>query len=85
MKQINRPAQITAILKKMDSDYSTEAETFLETYISSLEAKEQLGPSGKAPQVQWDLDNPPLWSHERAMQRQQHRRERVTRSLNEYS
>ena len=74
-RQQDRPAHITAILQKIGSQYADMGLT-LETYLSNLEANQQLI---QTETPAWDEENPPVWSHERAMQRKHHRQERALR------
>lgn len=79
-KQPVRPSRITAILTSIGLQYSADIETTLEAYISDLESKQQT----VSQESDNDPENLPVWSHERAKKRAQHRRERALKKLNNY-
>ena len=83
-KQSNRPASIVKFLKRIKSRYSIDIAVALEAYISDLENKQQvLSQNDKT--ASYDPENPPYWSHARAEQRAQRRREReVNKILHNY-
>lgn len=82
MKQIPRTKQINTILEKIDSQFPHEMGVTLETYISKLEGNQKV--VTLKDKVVWDVDNPPIWSHARHKEREQHRRERTERNRNNY-
>lgn len=75
MKQVDRPAQITTILKTIGSEYPADVTATLEAYISSLEANQL---------VLLSNDSPPIWSHMRVVERERQRRERALRKQDNY-
>lgn len=82
-KQPNRPARIAEILRSIGAQYPAYIEDSLEVYIADLESSQQpVKPSIN--RHGWDSDNPPIWSHERAMQREHHRKERASQKRNDY-
>jgi hypothetical protein len=83
-KQPDRPGRITTILKDIGTRYPADTGISLEAYISDLEAKQQAVLPGNNHTPSWDPDNPPVWSHQRSMQREQHRQERALKKLNNY-
>jgi len=83
MKQPDRPARIATILATIGLEYSIDVGVTLEAYISDLEANQQaVLPNGHIPS--WDPNNPPIWSHQRQVKREQHRRERAWKKQNNY-
>jgi hypothetical protein len=56
----------------------------LEAYISDLEAKQQAVPPEQKQTFVWDPNNPPLWSHQHQVEREQHRREQALKKKNNY-
>ena len=84
MKKPIRPAQIATILKTVGSEYPADVGTTLEAYISYLEAKQLaiLPNDDYAPSLY--PDNPPKWSHVRAVERENRRRIRALRRQNNY-
>lgn len=83
-KQPERPAQIAEILRTIASQYPVDIATALETYISTLESRQQAIAPNTAPPLVWDRNNPPVWSHQRSVERDQHRRERALKKQNNY-
>jgi hypothetical protein len=82
-KQPHRPTRITAILRTIGSQYPAGTGILLEEYISNLEAKQQaMQPSDRTPSR--DPNNPPVWSHQRSVQRAQQRREHALKMRNYY-
>ncbi len=77
MKHLERPAQITKILKTIDSQYPADISASLEAYISNLEARQQTFRSGNFQTSTWDPENPPIWSHQHQVAREQHRRKQA--------
>lgn len=75
MKQTQRPAQIEAILKAIDTDKGAS----LEAYIAGLEARQL---EMTAPKVASPTD--PIWSHQRTAKRVLRREERAARIRNNY-
>jgi hypothetical protein len=69
MTAIDRPTQITTILKTVDS----HVRTTLEAYMSKLEARQE----DANHTLFWDPNNPPVWSQARSDRRDYHRRERA--------
>jgi hypothetical protein len=80
MKQPDRPAQITAILKTMDSKYPAEMAASLEAYIADLEAQQQAVPLREGATL-----HDPTWFYWHGVKRAQNRRERALRKQNNYS
>jgi hypothetical protein len=79
-KQRDRPAPIVAILKRISSQYPADIGTTLELYIYDLETKQQIVSQEDDKTPSFDPENPPVvWSHKRAMQREQHRQERAVK------
>jgi hypothetical protein len=77
-KQPDRPTRIATILNAITSQYPTDMGLALETYVGKLESHQQtIQPNQKKTPV-WDVENPPIWSHQRAEQRRHHRRIRTT-------
>jgi hypothetical protein len=83
-KQPIRPARVAAILRTIGSQYPADMEISLEAYISDLEARQQADLPGNDHTPSWDPDNPPIWSNQRQVEREQHRRERALRKQNNY-
>jgi hypothetical protein len=83
-KQPDRPTRITAILQSIGAWHPADIMTALETYILALEAKQHSAPSDTIQTPLWDPNNPPVWSHQREVERQQRRRERALKKLNNY-
>lgn len=83
-KQPDRPSRVTGLLQEVEARYSAEARVTLEAYISELEANQQPVPSNNAPNSQYDPDNPPRWSHQRAVEREQRRWMRAQRKQDNY-
>jgi hypothetical protein len=84
MKQPHRPAQIAMILKTISSAYPVDVGAALEAYISDLETRQQAVLPGHDQTSSWDPNNPPIWSHQRSLERDQHRRERALKKQNYY-
>ena len=82
-KQPDRPTRIAAILRTIGSGYTADIAISLEAYISDLEARQQAVLPG-ADHTSWDPDNSPAWSHQRSVEREQHRRERAVKKINNY-
>lgn len=84
--QSGRPTQITETLHGISKLYPVESLILLEAYISTLEARsnERVTGSGKTTST-WDIDNPPYWSHERLLKRQQRRQERASKKFTDFS
>ena len=76
-KQPDRPKAIIEILSMIGSRYTVDLQAVLETYIANLEAKQQTAAPLKALPPALDPNNPPVWSHQRTAEREQHRRERA--------
>ena len=83
-KQPIRPARIAAILRTIGSQYPADMEISLEAYLSDLEARQQVDLPGNDHTPSWEPDNPPIWSQQRQVEREQHRRERALRKQNNY-
>jgi hypothetical protein len=81
-KQPNRPTQVAEILETISSQYPAEMQSALEAYIANLEAKQQSGLLASNHAALRDPNNPPVWSHQRTVQREQHRRERALKKQN---
>ena len=81
-KQPDRPTRIATILRQIDTQYPEEIGTSLEIYISELEARQQTVPSGNGYIPARDTNNPPVWSHARAVRREQQIRQRALRKQN---
>ena len=83
-KQPDRPMRIAAILKDIGAHYPADVKAALEAYISDLEARQQavLPDNDLAPT--WDPKNPPVWSHERSVQRDRHIRKHALKKQNHY-
>lgn len=79
--QGERPAQITSILRSIRSQYPADMGISLDAYITDLEVK-HLGQDTNNCQFQmWDSNNPPVWSHEHAVERDHQRRQRAQNKL----
>lgn len=83
-KQPDRPTRITAILKAIGATHPADIMAILETYVVALEVKQQPAPSNTIQAPLWDPNNPPVWSHQRQVEREQRRRERAVKKLNNY-
>ena len=84
MKQPDRPAQIATVLKTIESEYSADVGATLEAYISSLEANQLVMlPTDNHPLSLFPI-KPPIWSHMRVVERENHRRERAVKKQNNY-
>jgi len=83
-KQPNRPTQIAAILRSIDSQYPGDMGVSLKAYISNLEANQQVVQPESNHTPSWDPNNPPIWSHQRQVKREQHRREQALKKQNNY-
>jgi len=80
-KQPDRPSRVTRCLEEVALHHSTEAIASLEAYLSELEAHQQPVTSL---QSRPDPDNPPRWSHQRSVEREQRRRGRALRKQENY-
>jgi hypothetical protein len=76
-KQPDRPSRIADILRNIDSQYSADIGSALESYISDLEARQQTFRSKNYQTSTWDPKNPPIWSHQHQVEREQHRRKQA--------
>lgn len=84
-KQPDRPTRITSLLQEVASRCSAEARVSLEVYITQLEANQLVAaPQSTLPSSRFDPENPPHWSHQRAVEREQRRRARALRKQNHY-
>jgi hypothetical protein len=83
-KQPDRPTRIAAILRTIGSQYPADVRAFLEDYVSDLEARQQTVLPGGNHIPAWDPNNPPIWSHERSVQRDHHIREHAWKKQNHY-
>jgi hypothetical protein len=84
MKHPDRPAQIVTMLKTIGSEYSADVGATLEVYISSLEANQLVILPNDNYVPSQDQSKPPMWSHMRVVERENHRRERALRKQNNY-
>lgn len=84
MKYLERPTKITTILKTIDSQYPADISASLEKYISNLEAIQQAVRLANNHTPSWDPNNPPIWSHQRQLERRQHRREHASQKQSYY-
>ena len=73
MMQTDRSTQISETLKNISLQSPADIGASLKAYIAELDAKQQTAAKASI----WDLENPPVWSHERAMQRSNHHEERA--------
>jgi hypothetical protein len=73
----NRPTQITTILNMVNAEHPADIGASLETYISSLEANQQIAPLG-------ENASDPTRLYWLGVKRQQNRRLRALRKLNNY-
>jgi hypothetical protein len=83
-KQPDRPMRITAILKDIGAHYPADMRAALEVYVSDLEARQQAVLPDNNLTPTWDTKNPPVWSHERSVQRDRHHREQALKKHNDY-
>jgi hypothetical protein len=71
-------------LKTIDSQYPADVSASLEAYISNLEANQQAVGLANNHTLSWDPNNPPVWSHQRQVAREQHRREHALQKQSYY-
>lgn len=76
--QPDRPHEITEILNVIGSHYTVGLQTLLEKYLSKLESTQQ---PVKDVAV-YDPNNPPVWSHQRTVERQLHLQKRAFEKAN---
>jgi hypothetical protein len=74
-KQQGRPSRISEILSVIGSQYSVDVQAILEEYISNLEAKQPAAMPSNEHKVSLDLNNPPVWSHQRTLERERNHKE----------
>ena len=79
-KQPDRPSRIADILRNIESQYPADISASLEAYISNLEARQQTFRSENYQTSTWDPKNPPIWSHQHQIEREQHRRKQAMQS-----
>lgn len=80
-----RPLQITETLREISKRYPVDALILLEAYISALEAgSKELVSDDAVTTPAWNTDNPPYWSHERLVKRQQRRQDRASKKITNY-
>lgn len=84
MKAIERPSKITASLKIIEAEFPADLVASLEAYIEALEANQRHLPLDDASLSIAERSIPPIWSHQRMMEREAHIRERVLRKLDHY-
>lgn len=85
--QLDRPASIVAILNRINAQYPADIGTAIEAYIKDLESKQQAVSQTDGKRPLFDSENPPVWSYQRAKQRELHHQERAAREwkmLNNY-
>lgn len=73
--QQDRPSRISEILSMIGSKYSVDVQAILEAYISNLEGKQHAVESSKAHTAAVDVNNLPVWSHQRTLERERHHKE----------
>jgi hypothetical protein len=84
MTESQRPSKISASLKIIEAELTPEIANLLETYIESLEANQAKHlPEAEA------LNNseeviPPIWSHQRVREREEHQQKRALKKLAYY-
>jgi hypothetical protein len=84
MNPIERPSKITASLKIIEAELPADIVASLEAYIEALEANQvDLSPDDKGLSIT-ETNIPPIWSHQRTMEREAHRHERALRKLDHY-
>jgi hypothetical protein len=80
----NRPARITAILNIVSAHYPTDMGKALEAYIIQLEAGQEATSPARSETPSSDFQHPTIWSHQRKVQREQHRRVRAANKQKSY-
>jgi hypothetical protein len=84
MKHIERPSKITASLKIIEAEFPADIAASLEAYIEALEANQRnLLPDDTGLSIP-ETSIPPIWSHQRMMEREAHIHERVLKKLDHY-
>lgn len=82
MQMTERPESIEQILQTICELIDSESYAAFEIYLSNLEEKQGLHNTERNSVIKWDIDNPPIWSHQRKMERARKRRARVLQKLN---
>ncbi|GAB4528992.1 MAG: hypothetical protein OHK0046_48500 [Anaerolineae bacterium] len=81
----DRPTRIISLLQDVEACCSTEAKVSLEAYITQLEANQLVAAApDDLPDLWFDRENPPRWSHQRSLEREQRQRVRALRKHNNY-
>ena len=83
-KRLDRPPQITTILRTIGSQYPAEMEIALETYMFDLEAKQQPKPQSETQLPEISSRRSPGWAHQRRIQLEKRRRERLASKRNNH-
>jgi hypothetical protein len=84
MKDTERPSKITASLKIISAEFPADVVAALEAYIEALEAN-QVKPLPEADGLNTSEQViQPIWSHQRAREREEHHRERALKKLDHY-
>ncbi len=73
--QQDRPSRINEILSMIGSQYSVDVQAILEAYISNLEGKQYAVPPSNKRTASLELNNLPVWSHQRTLERERHHKE----------
>lgn len=73
--QQDRPSRINDILSMIGSQYSVDVQAILEAYISILEGKPSAAPLSDKSTASSELNNLPVWSHQRTIERERHHKE----------
>jgi hypothetical protein len=82
MTESQRPSKITTSLKIIEAELTPEIANVLETYIESLE-ENQVKPLPEGLNISEQVI-PPIWSHQRVREREEHHRERALKKLAYY-
>jgi hypothetical protein len=84
MTESQRPSKISASLKIIEAELTPKIANLLETYIESLEAN-QAKPLPEAEALNTPEEViPPIWSHQRVREREEHQRKRALKKLAYY-